>query len=201
MLLKSPTIFEALIEMCAWKCGSVFSNVNLLKATSLMTKVKENTQTSLQQTIKTSPGKLVLLAVIWKAIQPTGISRGGEKHLRGSLNRRKLSCSSRWQVDDLYVHVDSGDIRADPRITNQHFFGRDVDNQKIAHWLQVLHFCLSFSTRVDVATDVHFPLSWNMFSSENLTNSLERCLFTMELYFFPLLSTWWHILSAEKGFL
>lgn len=36
-------------------------------------------------------------------------------------------------MDDLYVHVDSGDIRADPRITNEHFFGRDVDNQKIAH--------------------------------------------------------------------
>lgn len=64
LLLKSPTIFEALIEMRAWKCGSVFSNVNLLKATSLITKVKENTQTSLQQTIKTSPGKLTLLDII-----------------------------------------------------------------------------------------------------------------------------------------
>lgn len=36
-------------------------------------------------------------------------------------------------------------------------FGRDVDNEEIALWHQVLHLCLTFTTGVDVDRDVHFP--------------------------------------------
>lgn len=48
----------------------------------------------------------------------------------------------------------------------------------------MLHlFVLTFTTRVDVARDVHFP-SCNLFSSENLTNRLEMYLVVMELDLF-----------------